>query len=813
MVDSVLKQLTLEEKCALLSGVDFWHTTPIKRAGVPSVMMADGPHGLRKETKKSDIANVMQKSQPATCFPPAVTLASTWDRDLVADVAKAIADEAIDQELVTVLGPGINIKRNPLCGRNFEYYSEDPYLAGELCASYINGMQSKGVGTSLKHFAVNSQEYRRLTISSEVDGRAIREIYLAAFETAVKKSQPYTIMCSYNRINGLHASENKWLLTDVLRKEWGFKGIVVSDWGAVNDRVLGVQAGLDLEMPTSSGVHDKMIFDAVQSGKISEEDVDVCAKRMLEYIFKCYNNKKASEGKKCDYSKSHKLARKAAASGAVLLKNEKALPIKESDDIAVIGWLAKTMRYQGGGSSNINPMNLVNFTDHLDAEKIPYAYTPGYGKGDGRNKKLLEEAVALAKEKKTVLLFVGLTDEYESEGYDRTHLELPQGHNDLVEAITAVNDNVIIVLSCGSPVQLPWLDKVKAVLNIYLGGEAAGEATADLLFGKVNPSGKLAETFPYALEDNPSYKYFQMGPRTLEHRESIYVGYRYFDKAGKEVRFPFGYGLSYTEFEYGNLSVEKTDKGVKVTFEVKNTGGRDGAEIAQVYVKDIESTIFREEKALKGFAKVFLKKGESKTVEILLDDRAFSFYNVQKNDWTIEKGEFEILVGANSRDIKLSAKIELDGETGGIADYKATAPVYYNLKETDDFSAAEFEAVLDRPLPENRPYAKGELDFNSTIEDAEVTWVGRLVSRATKYFSTKVVAKDAPESVKEMTRRSSVVMPLRSLYAMTNGFVPRETAEGVIMMFNGKVLRGAGRAVKYLIKNRKAIKKSDIYTE
>lgn len=817
-IKSILQKLTLEEKCALASGISFWDTTPIKRVDVPSVNMADGPHGLRKEIIESDVANVMQKSQEATCFPTAVTLASSWDRELVAEVANSIAEECIDQEVTTVLGPGVNIKRNPLCGRNFEYFSEDPFLAGELSASYVNAVQKKGIGTSLKHYAANSQEYRRLVTSSEVDERAFREIYLPAFEITVKKAQPYTIMCSYNPINGVHASDNKRLLTDILRDEWGFEGIVVSDWGAVNDRVKGIKAGMDIEMPTSNGVHDDDIALAVKNGELDEKDLDIVVERVLKYVFKCAQNREKNKGDKCDYSANHEVAKKAATEGAVLLKNASGiLPVNEESKIAVVGSMAKVMRYQGSGSSRINPQNLVSFTDYLTSINKEYDYAQGYiPEGDGYNKKLVAEAVKKAKGKDYVFAFIGLTDEYESEGFDRTHLDLPLGHNNLIDELVEANENVIVVLSCGSPVKMPWLDKVKAVLNLYLSGEAGGEACYDLLYGKVSPSGKLAETFPLNLADNPAYLYYQMGPQTVEYRESIFVGYRYFDTANKEVLFPFGYGLSYSKFTYSNLKLDKKEleenETLKVTFDVQNVGDYDAKEIAQVYVKDIESTIFKEEKALKGFEKVSLKKGEKKTITVELDSRAFSFYNVNKNDWDIEKGEFEILVGASSRDIRLSDTVLVAGSEKDIPDYKETAPVYYNIGSASDISDKQFEVLLGRPLTENRALKKGEIDFNSTLDDVRVTALGRLVRWAAYTFSTVVLPKGSPFFLKKMVRNSVLVIPIRNMYAMTNGMVPRETVEGLVMAFNGKTFKGLGRAMKYFFKNKKKnIKKTEIY--
>lgn len=815
-IKNLIGKLTLEEKCALTSGISFWDTTPIQRLDIPSVNMADGPHGLRKEVVKSDVANVMQESQPATCFPTAVTLASSWDKEIIAEVAGAIAEECIDQGVTTVLGPGTNIKRNPLCGRNFEYFSEDPLLAGELAASYVNGVQKRGVGTSLKHFAANSQEYRRLVTSSELDERAFREIYLPAFEITVKKAQPYTIMCSYNPINGIHASDNKKLLTDILRDEWGFEGVVVSDWGAVNDRIKGIKAGLDIEMPSSNGINDDEIALAIKNGQLDEKELDIVVERVLRYVKKCAENREKNAGKKCDYKSHHNIAKKAAASGAVLLKNSSSvLPLKEDANITVVGSLASVMRYQGSGSSRINPTELVSFTNHLDKIGKSYDYAQGYiPEGDGSNKKLLKEAVEKAKGKDFVLAFIGLTDEYESEGFDRSHLELPKGHNELIEKLTEVNENVIVVLSCGSPVTMPWLDKVKGVLNMYLCGQAGGEACYDLLFGKQNPSGKIAETFPLSLSDNPAYLYYQMGPQTVEYRESIFVGYRYFDTAEKEVLFPFGYGLSYTSFEYSNLVLDKTKIGIDdkltVSFDIKNIGDVDGAEIAQVYVKADGSAIFKEEKALKGFDKVFLKKGEKKNVTLTLDKRAFAFYNVAENDWTVESGKYEILVGASSREIRLSETVEAQGAEFSIPNYKEEAPVYYNIGAASDIPDKQFETLLGHELVENKAYKKGELDYNSTLEDVRCTVFGRIVHWAAYTFAAVVLPKGSPLYMKKMVKMSAVAMPMRSLYAMTNGQLPKSAVDGFLVAFNGRFFKGIFMALKVLFK-KKPVKKTDIY--
>lgn len=819
MIDTknILSKLTLEEKCALCSGIDFWKTTPLKAHGVPSVVMSDGPHGLRKEKATGDVGNVMQESEKSTCFPTAVTLASGWDPELAGKVASAIADEAIDQGVDVVLGPGINIKRNPLCGRNFEYFSEDPFLAGELGAAYVKAMQDKHVGTSLKHYAVNSQEYRRMTVSSDLDERALREIYLPAFENTVKKSQPYTIMCSYNPVNGVHASENKKLLTDILREEWGFEGIVVSDWGAVNDRIKGVLAGMDLQMPGDEGIADREIAEAVKNGVITEADVDKIVVRMLEFIDRCLEDRVMHGVKKADYEANFELAGDVAAQSAVLLKNDGILPLAKGKNIAVIGSLAKVMRYQGSGSSRINPYKLVSFTEYLDELKVDYAYAAGYDShNDKPDKELIDRACKVAEKADVVLLFVGLTDTYESEGFDRRHLNLPDSHNSLVKAVLEKNKNAVIVLSGGSPVEMPWINDVKAVLNMYLAGSAGGKACYKLLYGEVNPSGKLAETFPLSIRDNPSYLYYQMGPKTVEYRESIFVGYRYFDTAKKDVLFPFGHGLSYTQFEYSDLKLDKKeisdDENLKVTFTVKNIGSLDGAEIAQVYVKDVESTIFREEKALKGFKKVFLKAGESAEIEILLDKRSFAFYNTAIDDWYVESGDFEILVGASSRDIRLSEKVKVNSEAAEIPDYSSVAPVYYNIAQATEFSAKEFEALLGRPLVDNVRFKKGEIDYNSTVDDIGTCWIGKLLRWATYTFSGIVLPKGSPDYMKKMVQLSALCMPLRNIYAMTKGIVPKKVVDGLIKRCNGRPFNGIGMIIGGFL-GKKPPKKSSIYKE
>ena len=811
---SILDSLTLEEQASLCSGMTNWLTQQIDRVGIPSVWVSDGPSGLRKEKVGEGGTNIMGKAEPATCFPGAATLACSWDPELAEEVGNAIAKEAKALKVSTVLGPGVNIKRSPLCGRNFEYYSEDPFLAGRMGAGWVHGVQKEDVGTSLKHFLANNEEHIRMTISSVVDERALREIYMPAFEHIVKTEQPATVMCSYNRLDGTYLSENKRMLTNVLRDEWGFKGIVVSDWGAVNNRIEGVKAGLDLEMPGNKGINDRHLVEAVKDGRLSMEDLDKCALRMIKFAYEWHA--KVVDGYKVDLEKNHQIARKAAANSAVLLKNEdKALPLSSSQNIAVIGRLAKKARFQGAGSSHINTTKISSFTDALDAAGQKYEYADGYSlKGDGYRVGLLEKAIKVAQGKDAVVVFIGLTDAFESEGYDRSHLDMPYAHNALVEELCKVNDNVIVVLSCGAPIRLgKWEKKVKSILNLYIGGQATGEAAYDVLFGKVNPSGKLAETFPYRNTDNIVSRYFPMGPRAVEYRESIYVGYRYFDKARKAVRYPFGYGLSYTKFEYSDLKLSSDNiaegTNVDVTFTVKNVGDVDGAEIAQVYVSDVESTIFRPVKELKGFTKVFLKAGEAKTVTVTLDSRAFAYYNVLIKDWHIESGDFVIAVGASSRDIRLSAKLHVTSANPNapIPDYRSKAPYYYNLNGNEkEIPKEQFEALYGAQMPNNDPFKKGELTACNSIAQCAVSPCGKFLYGAAM-VGAKIIAKSAenPEMIIESVRD----IPLRAMTAMTGGLVPEMSLNGIVDMVNGRK-GGIRRFVKGFTKKNRH--KSDLPT-
>ena len=656
----IVSQMTLEEKAGMCSGLDFWHLKHVERLGIPEVMVSDGPHGLRKQDDKGDHLG-MNDSIKAVCFPPAALSACSFDRKLVEEMGKTIGKEAQANDVSIVLGPAVNIKRSPLCGRNFEYYSEDPYLAGEIAAAFINGVQSQHVGTSIKHFAANNQEYHRMSNSSEADERTLREIYFPAFETAVKKAQPYTFMCSYNQINGTFASENKWLLTDVLRGDWGFKGYVMSDWGAVNDRVKGLEAGLELEMPSSNGVNDALIVQAVKDGSLKEDILDQAVERILRIIFEYADNRAPQE---FTMEKDHEEARHIAEESMVLLKNdEQILPLKASEKVAFIGGFAKKPRFQGGGSSHINCFKITNALDSVPSD-AQVTYAEGFpADKDLYDDALAAEAIKTAAAADKVVIFAGLPDSFESEGYDRSHMRLPECQNRLIAEILKVQPNTVIVLHNGSPVEMPWLNDIKGLLEAYLGGQAGGTAVANILYGKVNPSGKLAETIPLKLSDNPSYLNFGGGEK-VEYREGVFVGYRYYDTKEMDVAYPFGYGLSYTTFACSDLKISNenpTDKDtITVSVDVTNTGNMAGKEVVQLYVKDCTSSTIRPEKELKGFEKVFLNPGETKTVTMELDKRSFAWYNTELHDWFAASGEYKLLVGTSSRDIHLEGRIHLN---------------------------------------------------------------------------------------------------------------------------------------------------------
>lgn len=792
----LISQMTLKEKASLCSGKDFWHLKSIERLGLPEIMVCDGPHGLRKqnaENKKVGIGN----SYPATCFPTAVTTACSWDRDLIYKMGQALAEECLQHGVSVLLGPGVNMKRSPLCGRNFEYFSEDPELAGEMGAAFIAGVQSKGIGTSLKHFAGNSQEMKRMTSNSIIDERALREIYLRAFEKTVKKSQPWTVMNAYNLLNGTYCSENDWLQNKVLRDEWGFKGAVVSDWGAVNDRVAGLNAGNDLEMPSSGGVNDAKIVEAVKCGVIDEMTLDERVDKLIDIILKGAANKKP--GYKFDVKAHNLLSRQIAEQSMVLLKNDgNILPLKrvEGEYVAVIGAFADNPRYQGAGSSIINPTMIDSGRRAFNNSPISVKFADGYDRSGKRKNEdaYITEACNLAKNASKAVVFIGLTDDYESEGFDRSTMKLPDGHNRLVEAVSRVNDNVIVVLEGGSPVEMPWADDVKAILNAYLGGQSVAPAIVDVLTGKANPCGKLAETYPVCLKDTPTSFRYPDSKEDVQYRESIFIGYRYYDKVGRNVRFPFGFGLSYTSFEYSDIKLKKKNltkgEGAKVTFTIKNTGDVAGSEIAQVYVAKPESKIFRAPKELKGFVKIHLDPGEEKKVTVELDDRAFAFWNTATEDWCVESGEYKILVGASSRDIRLEAAAKMkseDDET--IVDLRESAGVYFDgdpaRAREDDLKViygGEFKLA---------PEITSD-SLNNSIERSKDKGLAKFI-----YNTVDLAMKPKGGVGSSMITNTIMQTPIRNYVSMSNGLFTEDMADGLLKVFEGKdVAKGVGKIAK-----------------
>ena len=799
----LIDRMTLEEKASLCSGENFWNLKGVERLGIPSIMVTDGPHGLRKQAGSADHVG-LNESVPATCFPTASALASTWNRELIFKVGEALAEECLQEHVAVILGPSVNIKRSPLCGRNFEYFSEDPYLDGQMASRHIQGVQSKGIGTSLKHYAVNNQEERRMSIDAVVDERTLREIYLTGFEIAVKEAQPYTVMCSYNRINGTYGSEHPYLLTEILKKEWGHRGLVVTDWGAVKDRVAGLLAGLELEMPGSMGVNDARIVAAVKDGRVSMEVLDRAVDLLLDLIFKTTEALKASAP--YDVEAHHALARKVAGEGAVLLKNEgDLLPLASSAKVALIGEFAKSPRYQGGGSSHMKPTRLDTLYEEVSKlldDPTQLSYARGYDvKKDVVDGALLQEAVETAKAAEVVVLCVGLIDSYESEGYDRTHMRMPKNHAALIDAVAKVNSNVVVVLSNGSPIEMPWLENVSSVLEGYLGGQAGAGGLADILFGKVNPSGKLAETIPIRLEDVPCYEYFPGGPKTVEYREGIYAGYRYYDTANVPVRFPFGFGLSYTTFEYSDLKLSagaiRDDETLTLTFKVKNIGKVAGKETAQVYVKDRESSIFRPKKELKGFDKVELAPGEETEVSLTLDKRSFAYYDVDRKDWVVETGVFDILVGASSADVRLNGSVEVQSsvEVNVTAARKEALKVYYHPTAKFEVDAASFKALLGRPLPRMEYTPEDPITISTPLGDIQRTFWGKKVYGQIM----KSVLKNSPfgggedDGMSTMLERMMAEMPLINMGMFSNGAMSEEMVEGLADIANGKIFKGIAK--------------------
>jgi len=765
-------QMTLEEKASLCSGRNFWQLKSIERLGLKSIMVTDGPHGLRKQVGDADHLGIAQ-SVPATCFPAACATACSFDTDLLTDIGRAMGEECLQEDVSVILGPGVNIKRSPLCGRNFEYFSEDPLLSGKLGTALINGVQEKGVGTSIKHYVGNEQETKRMVIDTIADERAMREIYLKAFEIPVKESQPWTVMCSYNKINNVYAADNKEVLTDILRDEWNFEGLVMTDWGAINDRVQGVRAGLDLEMPGSRGVNDAKIVEAVKDGSLKEEELDKVVERVVDLILK-YQPK---SGYKYDADEHHTLARRAAAESCVLLKNDNhVLPLKDGDKLAVIGSFAKTPRYQGAGSSKINPIKMDNAFDELGELGFDTKYAQGYN-SDNPDDGLIAEAVKIAQESDVAIIFAGLPDAHESEGFDRKTLDMPKSHVKLIRAVAEVKPETVVVLQLGSPVKTDWAKEIKGLVVSYLGGQAGGGGIADVLSGKVNPGGKLSESWPLELEDNPSYHYFPGGSRTVEYRESIFVGYRYYETAKKPVAWPFGFGLSYTTFEYSDINVSSAE----VTFDIKNTGKVAGAEVAQIYLSLPTSKIYRPSVWLVGFEKVRLAPGESKTVTVKLDQQAFAYYNAVAKGWRVEGGPYTVYVGAAVDDMRLSSEVEVagDGDEALLASLSKTR--YF---EVTDNTFPDFATIYGEPLPETNRHFGAPYTVNDTLEDIKHTPIGKRILEET-LKNTESMGDAVGEDIKAMMSAMVMDMPLRGMGLMGGEDMPPNFAELLIGTLNG----------------------------
>ena len=796
-------ELTKKEKSALLQGTDFMYTGGVPRQGIPRLAMADGPHGLRKQIGGGD--NGVSKSEPATAFPTAACVASSWNLENAEQIGRAIGEECRYYGVHMLLGPGVNIKRNPLCGRNFEYYSEDPLLAGKFGAAFVRGVQSMGVSACLKHFALNNQENFRFVGNSVADERAMREIYLKPFETAVKEGKPGAVMSSYNRINGTFASENKCLLTDVLRTEWGFDGIVMSDWGGTHDRIAGICAGEDLEMPGDTAVSLKKVYDALSNGSLSGDEANACVTRILAATEKFAT---ASKTESFDRDGHAELVARIAADSAVLMKNDGMLPLDSTKPLCVIGELFEKMRYQGSGSSMISPTKVVTHKDAFDARGIKYGYVRGYSAGvDPAEGKPIAEAIALAEKYDTVLIYLGLTDLAESEGGDRAHMCLPDDQLELVYALIKAGKKIAVVLSGGSPAELPFADGVNAILNLYLPGQCGGEAGARLLFGEVNPSGKLAETWYKHYADVPYGEEYSKKANEF-YKESVFVGYRYAKTAKIKPAFPFGFGLSYTDFEYQNLAVIKENGIVTAVLTVRNTGNCDGAEVVQLYVKNNEdSAVFKPESELRAFAKVYLKAGEEKAVRLSFALSELSFWNIKTASWTLENGEYTVGVGASSEDIRLTAPLTVTEGVTAMSPY----PDGINAKMSGakPVDNAAFADLLGTPLPEDEPLLP--LTMESRFCDFQKTFMGRILYNAVCGVAKKQLkkAKKLPAGPERDNRIKGAIFLqrifdtncVRTLSLSAGKSMPWNIAEGFVLLGNGQIIRGiAAMCRSYKIK-------------
>ena len=781
-VDEYIRKMTLEEKAIMLQGATNWTTHYLSRFRLPSVFLADGPHGLRKQEGPADHLG-LAVSVPATCFPTAAAMANSWDTELGQRLGQALGREASAQGVHILLGPGLNMKRSPLCGRNFEYFSEDPYLAGKMAAAYIRGIQSQGVAACPKHFAVNSQEQHRMSVDEVVDERTLREIYLMGFEIAVKEGAPKAIMSSYNQVNGTYANENAHLLTDILRNEWGFGGFVVSDWGGDNDHTEGVRAGAGLVMPNPGYDAAIQLVKAVKEGRIETRVLDDRLRELLGVILDVSEAASKSE-KEFDVDAHHALAKECSAGAITLLENDGILPLKKEAKVALIGAFAETPRYQGAGSSKVNPTKVENLKDSLNAEGLNIiGYAPGYCRQKQEaDHELIQQAVDLSAGADVVLLCAGLDEILESEGADRQHMNLPQNQLTLIDAVCQASANVVLVLCGGAPFHLPDRSKYRAAIHGYLSGQAGAAAMADALVGKINPSGHLAETWPEELADTPAYHYYPGTRRTAEHREGLYIGYRYYDTAGVKVRYPFGHGLSYTGFAWSDLKAERS----KVTFTLTNTGRRDGAQVAQVYITCRNGQVFRPKKELKGFAKVFLKAGESKQVTIPLDDKAFRYFNAQTGRWEVETANYEVMVAASVSDVKLRATIRVMGTDapnpyGELPSYQSG-----HIRKVSD---GEFEALLGRPIPKSGWAEELEMTDPLCRLSQAKSRLGRFIYRILE----KKVAASAKSGEPDLTLLTIFNLPLRALPKLSGGIVTAKMAEDLCYAFNGHTFRGIGR--------------------
>ena len=796
---ALIGSLTLEEKCHLLSGKNFWNTVGIESKGVPGVTLSDGPHGLRRQKGDGDQLG-LNGSLPATCFPTAATVANSWDPALGEAIGEALGEEAASQGVGVLLGPGLNIKRSPLCGRNFEYFSEDPYLAGKLAAGYVRGIQKNGVSACPKHYAANNTELRRQASNSVVDMRTLREIYLTGFEIVVKESGPRAIMSAYNEVNGVYASENRLLLQDILRDEWGFDGFVVTDWGAGNDFVEGVRAGTNLEMPSTGGDSPNQLIRAVQAGKISEAEVDVRVDELLDVVLAVHQATAGKAGKPIDVDAHHALARRASEESIVLLKNEGGiLPLRDGARVAVIGDFARHPRYQGAGSSLVNPTKVDSLVELIGDYPLDcMGYAQGYPRFGPPDAALQAEAVALARRAEAALLYLGLDELSEAEGLDRRHMRLPQSQIDLLEAVSAVNANTVVILAAGSPVEMPWLGRCKALVHGCLCGQAGAAAILEVLCGRVNPSGKLSESYPNRYEDCPSAPYLPAKGRNVEYREGLFVGYRYYETVHRPVRFPFGFGLSYTTFEYSDLVVTRS----RATFAIANTGSVPGAEIAQLYVSAKAPRVIRPARELKGFAKVFLRPGASKTVEIPLDDMAFRYFNTGTNRWEIDGGEYDILIGASVEDIRLSSAVFVEG-TDVEPPCAPDALPYCESGRIDCVSDAEFARLLGHPIPDG--HWKSELRMNDAIAQmgSARSLKARLLHRALTRALERSIAKGKPN----LNLVFVYNMPFRAIGKLSGGMISQEMCRSILGMVNGRAIaffRGLGGLIRGAFRQRRA---------